>query len=179
MGQAICIIHHRGSSPWLADLLNSIETDYPIIITNHDGWCTKAIKETFERTTFDEIVFFNETMLVKDNAIWDIIFKQYNGQSVALATDFLMFFGKYLRTYVEQTSFPDVRNKADDVLLGENGWNQQYRNFCGPFASVDPLHDTAIFEERHGRENMVLENDYFIKYKSCWNLDMVQRLHPS
>lgn len=168
---AICIAHHRHrDDPWLSDLLYSIDTSYPIIISNHTGWVMDAIRLAFLNTPFDEIFFLNTSMIVKDNSIWDIAFKEYEGQSVAVGDKFLMHLGKYRREIVEKTSFPVIHNKADEVYLGEFGWTREYMALEPDYVSVQPITDTfERFEEKHGRKNMILENDYFIKYKAHWD----------
>lgn len=169
MAQAIAIIHSRHESPWLTECLNSIDTDYPVLLTNHNGWCMTGIQKIWETTDYDEIVFLNESMVVKDNAIWDIIFKEYEGKSVMLAEQFLMFFGKFRRQMVNQLEFPQVHDKREDVLLGEGQWCRQYLALAD-HVPIQPLIDGDRFEEKNGRTNMVLENDYFIKYKGTWSL---------
>lgn len=175
MAQAIAIIHHRGNSLWLNDLLNSLHTHYPIIITNHDGWMIDGVRKIFETTDFDEVFFLNESMIVKDNSIWDMVFQEYEGRSVTVGDKYLMCLGKYLRKYMDKTYFPmNVRNKRDDVHLGEFGWNRQYMNVDPNFLTIDIMTDTfEEFEEKHGRRNMVLENQYFKKWKATWAEDML------
>lgn len=175
MAQAIAIIHKCGPSPWLDDLLETIETDYPIIITNHDGWGIDGIRETFEKTNFDEIFFLNESMIVKDNSIWNIVFKDCTDKSVAVGEKYLMWLGKYLRKHVDHTFFPmHIHSKRDDVHLGEFGWNRQYMEQDPDFVTIDAMTDTfQEFEEKHGRRNMILENQYFKKWKSHWAENML------
>lgn len=168
--QAIVIIHNRANSVWLNECLNSIQTDYPILISNHEGWVMEGIKKIWQTTKYDELVFLNESMIVKDNAIWDILFNQYRNKSVMLGERYLMFFGKFRRVMVNKLSFPDVRSKYEDVMLGEGGWCRQYMELKDHIA-LQPLADGDRFEMKHGRKNMVLENDYFIKYKATWDME--------
>lgn len=171
MAQAIAIIHKKGRSLWLNDLLDSISTDYPIIITNHDGWMIDGVKKAFETTNFDEIFFLNESMIIKDNAIWDIVFKQFKGKSVAIGDKYLMCLGKYLRKYVEQTEFPVVNSKEEDVKLGEFGWNNQYMDLDSTYSQIYSMTDTfEKYEYKYRRSNMILENEYFKKWKGTWNI---------
>lgn len=173
MKQVILILHHRGSKGWLEDCLDSIETTYPIIVSNHPGeiWCMGAIKKFFDETDYDEVCILNETMTCKDNSIWDIIFKVHEGKSVRLGIDCTMFFAKFLREHI--LPFPDVKNKIDDVLLGEDQWCRGYSRLPIEFVDIDPLHDTyQVFEEKNGRNNMILENQYFRKHKGAWDLTM-------
>jgi len=172
VAQAIVIIHARQDSSWLAECLNSIQTDYPVLLTNHDGWCMNGIQKIWETTDYDEMVFLNESMVVKDNAIWDILFKEHDGKSVMLGERFLMFFGKFRREMVNKLVFPEVKTKVDDVLLGEGKWCREYMEL-NDHIELQPLSDNDRREDKHGRTNMVLENDYFIKWKGHWSLDMV------
>lgn len=171
MKQAILILHHNGSRGWLEDCLDSIVTDYPIVISNHSGWCMTGIQKVFETTDYDELCILNETMICKDNSVWDIIFKENEGKSVMLGQGYLMFFGKYLRKHI--LPFPEVKTKRDDVLLGEDEWSKGYGRLPIEHVQLQPLYDTNVFEEKNGRNNMVLENDFFKKYKGSWSLDMV------
>jgi hypothetical protein len=174
MASAIAIIHKRGQSPWLNELLDTIHTDYPVIVTNHEGWGIDGVRKMFTHTEFDEIFFLNETMLVKDNIIWDIVFEKFKGESVAIGENYLMWLGKYLRKHVLQTTFPVVTSKREDITLGEFEWNKQYIGQDSSFYTVGMMTDTFDkYEERHGRTNMVLENEYFIKYKATWDLGML------
>lgn len=179
MTQAIAISHPRGGdTKWLNDLLISLETDYPILITNHDGWQIDGIRETFWCTDFEEIFFLNETMVVMDNSIWDIVFKQYDGFSVTCADKFQMFLAKYLRKYVKQTMFPIVRNRFEDVRFGEDEWNHQYMKIDPHYIKLDPIEDVnpdfpENFETKYGRKNMIVQNKYFKKWKSAWNISMI------
>lgn len=179
MKQAIAIIHNKGNdTPWLKDLLASIKTDYPVFLTDHEGWCMPGIKHAFDTTDYDEIVFMNDSMVVKDNKIWDIIFKENAGKSVAMSEDYLMFFGKFLRKYYEQTDFPIVTSKLEDVMLGEGKWVKDYMKADPDYVLIQPMKDGDRFVIKHGRTNMKLENDYFIKYKGSWNLDKVLEADP-
>ena len=184
MNQAIAIFHPRqGYSHWLDDLLPTIQTKYPIIITNNDGWQIDALRETFERTNFDEIFFLNETMIVKDNAVWKWIFNPtYWGKTFAFNHRLEMFLGKYVRKFVEQTNFPSPKTRREDIIMGEDEWNKQYIEKCnGKFFLVDGQYqmndpnpeDPLNFEYRYGRKNLLVKNQYFTKFKSVWNISMV------
>lgn len=128
-----------------------------------------GIKKIWDTTDYDEIVFLNESMVVKDNSIWEQLFQDYEGQSVMLSERFLMFFGKFRREMINKLEFPQVHSKRDDVVLGEGKWCQEYMNL-NDHVEIQPLHDCDRFIEKNGRKNMVLENDYFIKYKGTWYL---------
>jgi len=170
--QAILILHHKGSKGWLEPLLDSIDTNYPIIVSNHTGYCMNGIEKFYKENNYDEVCILNESMIVKDNDIWRLIFEEHSGKSVMLGVDYSMFIGKYLTEYI--LPFPDVKTKRDDVLLGEDQWCRGYSRLPIEHIQIDPLHDTyQVFEEKNGRNNMILENTYFKKWKGHWNLEMV------
>jgi hypothetical protein len=170
--QAIVILHARGENKWLQPLLDSIQTHYPIIVTNHDPeiWCMGAIKQVFENTNFDEILILNESMIVKNNLIWELCFSDNKGKPCMLAENYLMFLGKFNRNI---PPIPTVKNKREDVLLGEGSWCIEYKDLNPDYVAIQPLKDTQVFTEIHGQKRMVLENDYFIKYKGTWDITMI------
>lgn len=130
----------------------------------------QGVRKMFEATNYDELLFLNESMVVKDNAIWDICFQKHKNKSVMLGERYLMFFGKFRRVMVNKLTFPDVRSKYDDVILGEGQWCRQYMEL-NDHVEIQPLADGDRFEMKHGRKNMVLENQYFIKYKATYNME--------
>lgn len=173
--QAIVIIHHRANSVWLQDCLNSIQTDYPVILSNHEGWVMEGFKKMWQTTAYEELFFMNESMVCKDNTIWDIVFHEYGGKSVMMSERYLMFFGKFRRQMINQLVFPEVHNKLEDVILGEGQWCQQYWEL-NDHIEIQPLADGDTtnpdnFEEKYGRNNLVLENQYFKKYKATYNME--------
>lgn len=175
MNSAIVIAHQRSTSPWLNDLLNSIETTYPVIVSNHEGWVMDSIRLAFENTPFDEIFFLNTSMVVKDNSIWDLVFKTHAGRSVAVGDKFLMHLGKYRREIADRVPYPKINGKLDEVTLGEFGWTREYIKLEPNYVTIDPMTDTfEAFEEKHGRRNMILENQYFKKWKATWHTDMIK-----
>lgn len=179
--QAIAISHPiKGDTRWLGELLPTLDTKYPIILTNHWGWQIDGVKETFEKTDYDEIFFLNETMIVKDNKVWRIIFEEFKGQSVTCADKFQMYLAKYLRSYVNRTDFPEVKSRWEDIVYGEDQWNHQYMTIDPYHVRLDPMEDVnpdieSNFEFKFGRRNMIIENKYFKKWKSAWNINMLVR----
>lgn len=154
--------------------MKSIQTDYPVVLSMHDGWVMEGVKKVWETTNYKELFFMNESMICKDNAIWEKVFHEYGGKSVMMSERYLMFFGKFRREMVNKLQFPDVRNKLDDVFLGEGQWCRQYYEL-GDHVEIDPLadgdyNDPSRFEEKNGRRNLVLENQYFKKWKASYDM---------
>lgn len=135
----------------------------------------EGVKKMWQTTSYDELFFMNESMVCKDNSIWDIVFKKYGGRSVMMSERYLMFFGKFRREMINQLQFPDVHNKYEDVMLGEGQWCRQYWELSDHI-EIDPLEDgdtsdVGRFEFKHGRRNLVIENQYFKKWKASYNME--------
>ena len=180
MKQAIAISHPiKGDTKWLGELLPTLDTRYPIIITNHWGWQIDGFRKVWEDTDYDEIFFLNETMIVKNNSIWKILFYDHMDETVAMADKFQMYLAKYQRIYVEEVPFPKVSTRREDVIRGEDEWNHAYMETCPDWIYLDPMADVnpdlpENFEYKFGRQNMVIENKYFKKWKHQWNISMIQ-----
>ena len=85
-----------------------------------------------------------------------------------------MFLGKYRREILNQMSIPLTKTKMEAVLQ-ECAFNEAYSRLEPKMATIfNPLVNTTIFEEKFGRNNMILENDYIKKYKATWALNMVK-----
>lgn len=136
-----------------------------------------AIRHMFYNTDIDEFLLLHDTCEIKDNKLFDIVFDQYEGKSVALANHpciFGMYLGKYRREVLNMMYIPKAHNKIEAVEY-EMTFNTEYCKLDGDVKLLDnPLHDTDVFIEKFGRKNMVLENDLLIKYKATWNRSMVK-----
>jgi hypothetical protein len=134
-----------------------------------------AVKKVWQTTGYDELFFMNESMICKDNTIWDIVFHEYGGKSVCMSERYLMFFGKFRRQMVSRLEFPEVHTKYEDVMLGEGKWCREYYEL-NDHVEIEPLADGDTtdpnrFEEKYGRQNLVLENNYFKKWKGTFNME--------
>jgi len=59
-----------------------------------------------------------------------------------------------------------------DAIRHEIDWHKRYVEVAGnPQVLFPELTDanSTRQEERHGRTNLVLENDYLVKYKGTWS----------
>jgi hypothetical protein len=176
MEQAICIVHAKGSSPfWLNNLLESLTTDYPILVSNHRGWVMDGLRHFYENTDVEEMFFLNASCQIKDNDIWRIAFEEYRGRPLALADGFLMFMGKMLRSHLDQMELPHVSSKMEDVFIGETGFCRAYAfQWEAPVLEPALVDQFEHFIEMNGRRNMVLENPWIIKYKGHWSPEMIR-----
>ena len=162
-----------GSSPdrqaWLADCSASLGREHIAVVSY--GYELAKIAWVMENTTVDRFFFLQDSWQVKSPAFWDLL-EQFEG-SVALTQDpyfFGCFTGVYERHIIDRIGVPVVEDKAHSILL-EIDWHRRYVE-----ASVEP---TVLFPEltdanatgvveRHGRKNLVLENDLVVKWKGTW-----------
>ena len=162
-----------GSSPdrqaWLADCSASLGREHIAVVSY--GYELAKIAWVMENTSVDRFFFLQDSWQVKTPAFWDLL-DQFEG-SVALTRDpyfFGCYAGVYERSVVDRIGTPVVKDKQDSILL-EIDWHRRYVE-----ASVEP---TVLFPEltdknaagvvvKHGRENLVLENEFVRKFKGTW-----------
>lgn len=195
MTQCIAIITHIENKLWLDNCLNSFGSyrDYPIVVVvnqsnkyptkllpedveiirnKRDGYEIGALEMVLKKTSYDEIFLMQDTCEIKNTALFNEIFTRYTG-GVGLSPRLMMYLGKYRRTHLEKMRFPKITSKIESVEQ-ETRFNDEYIRLDSDYSVFhQPLFDNDKFEERFGRKNMVLENDYIKKYKGTWSLDMI------
>jgi hypothetical protein len=166
---------HRGiviactekSRPFYEELVKTLKTPYPILfswegagrdVQSHEYGAVAQAKELF-----DEFVFLHDSVLIKDNSLFDKLF--YTPGHVALTAGFYHLMGKFISADLPE--IPVVHTKRESIEK-ELGW------FTKPY-SVFPEqlpYISNVFEFKNGRNNMVLENSYMVKYKGHWSMEM-------
>lgn len=170
---------------WTCDLLDSL-TGSPYDVIVHQTWDFELSTINYvvtepELAEVEEFIFLPQSTVVKDLDLLRICFEEHAGYSVNLANaqgfHFRMYLGKYLRDSVLELGVPEVRSKWDAVHQ-ELTWGSAY--FAQEFHAdrlVDVggnLEHTDVFEQRHGRLNMVVENEYLRRYKGTWDVAMIR-----
>jgi hypothetical protein len=164
MTRGIVITTSEYTKDWLGECLASISNyKYPIAIrynSDEDNrWELAGIKKG--KDTFDEFVHLMDTTIIKDSSLFDKLFEVPG--HVFLTSGGYHYMGKFVSA--DLPDIPTVHTKQEAVAY-ETRWLQRP---CGFFEPDLPVH-TDVFVEKHGRRNMVLENDYLIKYKSTWSI---------
>lgn len=185
--RGIVITTSEHTQPFFIDLIKSIqEVKYPIMVVGNNGYCGKGVDivndwNGFElggilrgSQYFDEFVYLQDTVVIKDIKLFDIVF-EHKGQSVEISKDFYSYIGKYVSKDIEKVGIPKVENKKEAVFHEISGFRPAYLRQSNPIKldSLLPI-ESGVFEEKHGRNNMVLESDYLIKYKGCWDISMIK-----
>ena len=176
MKQAIIIPTHKKFSKWLYNCLSTIDTKYPVIVvTNTDDsnqFEMAAVKAGLE-LEIDEFFVMHDTVEIKDNKFFDLIFEVYKGQSVYCNPQGQMFLNKYKREELLRTNLPSVHDKLS-AINAESKLNGPYKHKFNPKVLFPEFKDNAAREEKFGRTNMILENEFIKKYKGCWNPNMIK-----
>ncbi len=163
ISRGIVISASEYSRPFYEDLMKSIKTDYPIYICweglgRPDGsFELGAIKKGAE--LFDEFVYLHDTVIIKDNSIFDKLFETEG--HVLLTQGGFHYFGKYVSKDLPE--IPEVKNKEDAVHWELNWFKKPYTTF---YDQLPVISDT--FEDKYGRINMVIESDFIRKFKARW-----------
>jgi len=158
-----------GRQDWLADCSASIKRDHIAVVSY--GFELAKIGWVMDNTTADRFLFLQDSWVIKDEAFWDLV--DATTGSVALTADpyfFGCYAGVYERWVIEQIGVPVMADKRD-AILHEIKWHKSYVEVAGqPTVLFPELTDSKALGqiELHGRTNLVLENDYLVKYKGTW-----------
>jgi hypothetical protein len=163
-----------GSSPgrehWLAECTSSITKEHIAIVSF--GFELAKISWVMANTNAERFLFLQDSWVVKDDRFWDLL--ESTTGSVAITADpyfFGCYAGVYERWVIEQIGVPIISDKRD-AIRNEIDWHKSYVEVAGnPQVLFPELTDanSTRQEERHGRTNLVLENDYLVKYKGTWS----------
>lgn len=164
-----------GTSPnrshWLAECLKSLGDRQTIVLSDYTFELGK-IKWIYENTNLDKFLFLQDSVIVKNLDFFDLI-ESHNG-SISINKD-PSYYGCYLGVYEREVlnQMPEIPKvvKKSEAIYHEIYWNLQYVNHTKELTILFPeLSDANAkkIEKKFGRENLVLENDYLIKYKGDW-----------
>ena len=171
MKKGIVITTHESTEPFLLDCIKSLKNcTYPITIiynTNENNEY-ESIGLKVGMNLYDEFIYLHDTVVIKDLALFDLLFAQPGMFSIS--PKFLMYLGKYDSKILKNTTLPHVHNKLEAIKM--EFWLQE--TFICPCFDATFIDGNHTFEEKYGKTRMVLENKYIKKYKSCWDIKMVQ-----
>ncbi len=183
--KGIVVTTSEYTKDWLLECLRSIPEEYSILVVGNGGYKPPMLPfgvqfvmndwNGFElggvlrgAEYFDEFILIMDTCVIKDKKMIDDMFDHKGG--VYLCDGFFSYLGKYMSDVVERIGVPKINTKGEAVDM-ERNWNMLYlRNDPNAvqFNPSLPIH-TDVFEEKHGRKNMILDNGFIIKYKGTWS----------
>jgi hypothetical protein len=171
MSEAIVVASTPGREGWLKDCLESIGDIEVIVLRQAGTWELGKIKWLYENTTFDRFMFLHDSVIVKDQRFFELAFARPGSVSINNCPSLYgSYMGIYERDILAQVSLYSPVTQRDSIRA-EVEWTSHYSRVAGQVTVLFPeLHDknATRFEERHGRKNLVLENEYLIKYKGTW-----------
>lgn len=158
-----------GREQWLQQCMKSIQR--PVLVLSDFSFELGKIKWIFEQTNIERFMFLQDSVVIKNQQIFELLDRDKG--SIAFSNDpgmFGMYLGIYERKTLEMIDIPQPKSKAESIAY-ELSWTESYckaaRNVRLAFSD---LGDTKSKRKEHlfGRENLVLENDFLIKYKGNW-----------
>lgn len=158
-----------GRESWLADSSASINRNHIAVISY--GFELAKIGWVMDNTKANRFLFLQDSWVIKDDSFWDLL-EAHTG-SVAITADpyfYGCYAGVYERSIIEQIGVPKITTKRE-AIDNEIAWHKSYVEVAGePVVLFPDLTDANSTRpvEKHGRANLVLENDYIIKYKGTW-----------
>jgi hypothetical protein len=147
-----------GREAWLSDCLKSIGRDCLVLSdSNHELGKIRFL-------------FLHDSCVVKKPEFFDLL----DGTDSISINNCPAEFGSYLGVYTRETLakvyFPSLTTRRD-AINHEISWGRAYAA-AGPWRLLfTDLTDQTATEiiVRHGRQNLVLENEFLIKYKGTWS----------
>ena len=163
-----------GRQEWLTQCLASIEQ--PVLVLSDFTFELGKINWIFNNTKIERFMFLQDSVVIKNQDLFDLLVKDKG--SIALTNDpcmYGMYLGVYERQVLEKIEIPIPKNKAESIAY-ELSWTENYckaaRNVRLAFTDFSDS-SSRRKEVLFGRENLVLENDFLIKYKGNWGQQVV------
>lgn len=181
MMKGIVIATHQKGADWLRGLLDSLQgCKYPILVvgngfmpeTEHmnvmnswNGYELGAIAWGIKR--FGEFIFLPDSCIVKDQSILDKMF-DFDG-SVYLSPGFFHYMGKYRTQTLNRIEVPKI-DKKEEAITFEHVFGNRYMAAESQIKMLEPCLpvQSEVFEVKNGRKNMVVENEWFKKWKGTY-----------
>jgi hypothetical protein len=182
MKQAIVIATTPKRYDFLQNLLSSIDgyDTYPIVILSDYTYFAGKIRHIAFETQIEEFTMIPDSLEIKDPSMFDILFKQHKGKSVSFwkstRRDFYMGMGKFLSESLRKIdiSYTASTMREDEVFARNLGERYSTAEIQVAYLLPDGAEEeSGLYMDKFGRKNMVVENDYFIKYKAHWSWEML------
>jgi hypothetical protein len=183
--QGIVIVTSEATKDFLDESIYScLQTKYPILVVSNlnyspeikydevklivndwNGYELGGIERGMEE--FDEFILLHDTVIIKDQKLFDLCF-EFDG-SVGLTKDLAYSYcGKFRTEILQQMSLPRVYSYQEAVDQ-ERPFGVKYLEIEKKYMEIEPLgagdHSIPLVE-RHGRQGIILSNNYLEKHKS-------------
>lgn len=170
MKQIVAIATSPGREHWVSNCLKSIG-HIPYIVVSDYGYELGKIQWMYDNTNFDRWLLLQDSVSIKDARFFDMAFSYPKSVAVSnCPVKFGMYLGVYCRETLDKVGIPTAFTK-EDAIHYERHWSDEY---CATEGDVPTMFEdfkdqnaTGI-REMFGRDNLILENEYIIKYKGTW-----------
>ncbi len=153
----------ENSRAFYEDLVKTLKVPYPVLFSweeiDRPAQSHEYAAVRVGATWFKEFIFLHDSVMIKNNLLFDELFAIPG--HVSLSEKFFHLMGKYVSD--DLPAIPNVTTKEQSIANELTWFTKPFQVFKNPLPFV-----SSQFEDRHGRRNMVLENDYLIKYKGHW-----------
>jgi hypothetical protein len=158
-----------GREDWLKQCLTSINRS--VMVLSDYSYELGKINWLINNTKIERFMFLQDSVVIKDERLFELLYNDKG--SIAITNDptmYGMYLGIYERKYLERIDIPIPKSKAQAIEY-ELTWTEQYcRMAKNVRLAFTDLNDRSAKRKEviFGRENLVLENDFLIKYKGNW-----------
>jgi hypothetical protein len=174
--RAVIIVTYEGS-PWIDEQLECLRaTPYPVVLainTADDNRFDPAGLYLAVALGLEEFVLLHDSCLVRDVSVFDLLFATPG--VVALSPDFRMLQGKFVTNRLPRLPDPPIGSKWEAVAF-----EVELSKRPADVTLFPEFHDdNSRFGRKHGRDNLIIENEYLTKYKQCYDVDLVEQHYPA
>ena len=171
MGLTTVIATAPGREQWLTQCLKSLEGRDVFVVSLEHGFELGKIEWIYRNTVLERFLFLQDSVEVLSKGFWGRL-DEFPG-SVALLGDPSVY-GSYMGVYERKVldklvGWPLVDSKMGSIA-NEIMWTRDYADKAGgvPVLFPDLTDADGHMAEKFGRMNLVLENQYFRKWKGTW-----------
>lgn len=160
------------------DVYRWINENYPIYPIEGNRWEVGAIEAAYVFSGFDEFILIQDTLEIKDMSVFEAMLS-VEGHSIAYNSKWECYLGKYRRAVLDKMTIPYAFTKLDALyweirlptIYNEISEQMEGHRFLTVNDNWGNNNPDNYHEEKFGRKNIVLADDYIIKRKSIeWKL---------
>lgn len=155
-----------GREAWANDCARSLGRPY--LIVSAYGYELGKIKWVYDNTNIDRFVFLQDSVIITDPEILDKALD--TSGSICLHHEqrhMSCYLGVYERKILDKIDIPVIRTKTEAVI-NEAQWIINYLDAVDDIKCFDTDGYFGSIEVRHGRENLIYQNHFLIKYRGDW-----------
>lgn len=169
MKDIVVISTSPGREDWVKEILGSITR--PVVVISDFGYELGKIKWVFENTNCDRFLFLQDSLVVRDESLFDLVFESPGSSCIMdVPSCFGSYMGVYERTVLSKIEIPMITTKEESIFH-EIDWTRRYVALCEKFSHpVNVVHKEIETVRKFGRENLLYVNQFYEKWKGDWGV---------